>query len=113
MTNTFYIKRNDTRPEINIIVIDESSGNPLNLTGATATFSMKKAGASAPKITRAAAQIADAAAGKVKYSWATGDTNDPGIYRAEFEVTFSGGGKATFPGDGYIEVHILEDVDNL
>ena len=107
----FTIKKNDTRPELAIQIIDESTGNPLNLAGATAVFSMKDR-SGVLKINRASANIFDAVNGKVKYTWQAADVNTAGIFRGEFEVTFAAGAKATFPSDGDIVITILEDVDN-
>lgn len=41
------------------------------------------------------------------YAWQTGDTATPGLYNAEFAVTFVGGAVETFPNGEYAVVEIL------
>ena len=104
----FNLKKGDTRPELAITITDEATGSALNLTGASAKFSMKPEKGGTVKVNAAAANIYDAGNGKVKYTWQAADVNTPGRFLAEFEITLSGGGIVTFPQDGYIEVNILE-----
>ena len=105
---TFQLKVGDTRPELAITITDEATGSAFNLTGATATFTMKPEKGGTVKVNAAAATIYDAANGKVKYTWQTADVDTAGRFIAEFEITLSGGGIVTFPQDGYIEVNIIE-----
>lgn len=105
---SFHLKVGDTRPEVAITVTDEATGNALNLTGGSATFTMKAEKGGAVKVNAIAATIYDAANGKVKYTWLTANVDTPGRYLAEFEITLSGGGIVTFPQDGYIEINIQE-----
>ena len=46
----------------------------------------------------------------VAHLWASGQTDAPGRYQAEFEVTYSDGAVETFPNLGFITVIIAEDV---
>lgn len=94
MTQTAYIKQNDTSPTLDAILTDDD-GNPVNVFGASARFHLKKLGASTLKVD-AAAMVVDGEAGHVRYSLQAGDTDTPGSYKAEFEVTFSDGSIETF-----------------
>ena len=106
---TFQMKKYDTRPELAITITDELTGNALDLTGASAKFYLRPEKGGTIKIDGGTATIYGAAAGKVKYTWVgTADTNTPGRYLGEFEITLAGGGIVTFPQNGYIQIHILE-----
>lgn len=108
----FSMKRNDLLPAL-AATLKNPDGTPADLTSATAVvFNMvgESLGA-AVIINRAAVVIVDASAGLVRYDWAAGDTTSAGDYRAEFEVTYSPGAKPmTYPGRGYISVHIDSDL---
>lgn len=91
----FTIGEDDILPAIAATLKDEL-GVAVNLTGATVKFHMGIAG-QAPKI-NAAATVDNAASGTVHYDWVSGDTDTPGTYEAEWEVTYTVGTKIiTFP----------------
>ena len=101
MATTFYIKQGDTKPSLSAQLL--SDGSAVDLTGATVKFHMGT-------IIDATATIVDAATGNVRYDWVTADTETAGLFRAEFEVTFSDGTVETFPNDGYLLINIIEEV---
>ncbi|MGE0371946.1 MAG: BppU family phage baseplate upper protein [Gammaproteobacteria bacterium] len=103
----FWIKRNDLLPEFVVQLLD-GDRQPVDLAGSSVSFLMRLPDGSSAKVD-AAATIVQEDAGIVKYTWASGDTDTAGDYRAEWEVTFSGKPQ-TFPNDGYDTVHILEDL---
>lgn len=80
-----------------------------DLTGATVRFHMRRSGAAATKVD-AAATIVTAADGTVLYSWQAGDTDQPGVYEVEWEVTEAGGDILTFPNGGYSTLRIHEEI---
>jgi len=49
-------------------------------------------------------------AGRVRYAWQTGDTDTPGTFQGEFEVTYSTGEIETFPNDGFLAIEIIDDI---
>lgn len=102
---TITIKKNDTRDAIKATLSNESG--PVNLTDATVRFLMSKRGTI--KVDRQA-QIQDASAGIVWAIFETGDTDETGLFQAEFEVSFSDGRIGTFPSDGYILIQIINDL---
>lgn len=103
MSHVFYIKTGDTAPSIEATLkIDDV---PVDLT--TATGVRFKMGDSLDE----AAVIVDAAAGKVRYDWTSGQTSTAGTYDAEFEITWTGGGVQTVPSKGYMRIHIADDLD--
>lgn len=97
------IKQNDLAPSIRATFFS------YDLTGATVLFSMFDLEGNA-KITNASAVVVVANPdGIVQYDWVSGDTDTPGTYRAEFQVT-KGGIPETFPNSGYIYVQILSEL---
>ncbi len=83
-------------------------GGPKDLTTATSvTFRMTPvAPGLAPDIDAPAVIVGDPVEGVLKYAWQAGDTNAPGLYRAEFFVVYEDGSDETFPTDGYITIEI-------
>jgi transcriptional/translational regulatory protein YebC/TACO1 len=102
---TITIKRNDTRDAIKATLSNESG--PVNLTGATVRFLMSRRGSI--KVNRQA-QIQDTVAGIVWMVFEQGDTDEQGLFQAEFEVSFSDGRIETFPSDGFILIDIINDL---
>lgn len=64
-----------------------------NLTGATVTLHLRKPG---QDVLTKAATITDPAAGEWSCAWAPGDLDEPGTWRLEAQVTFSGNTVQTF-----------------
>jgi hypothetical protein len=102
----FEIKEGDTSPPFRGIAKD-ARGRAVELGGATVKFRMS------PQITGLRPDIVaeatyDQATSELIYRWAAGDTNTPGLYDAEFEVTLPGGaGVETFPNGEYAVVEVL------
>ena len=106
MSDTFYIKQNDTSPSLRA-TLQDANGNPVDVTGASVQFHMRSSGS---VIVDAVASIVTPASGIVEYSWAPADTATVGSYQAEFEVTYASGAVETFPNTGYIRVRIRDDI---
>ena len=106
---TFYIKQNDTRPELDLFLRDDKDRS-INITGASVKFSMRNASTNVVKISLAAVTTVSSTAGRVKYSFTAADTDTAGNFDGEFQVTFIGGQVETFPNDGYIKVIVTDDV---
>ena len=105
---TIKIKQDDTQPALKVILKD-SAGNPVNLTGASVQVAIQHYSQPAIKFNRDA-YIADAVAGEVWLIWQPGETQVTGLYRIEFRVTYQDGNRETFPGGGYLLVNILERI---
>jgi len=108
-TPTFYIKQNDTRPELDVFLRDDKD-RTINVTGATVKFNMRNASDNSVKINLGSVTTVSSTAGRVKYSFSSADTDTSGNFDGEFQVTFVGGQVETFPNDGYIKVIITDDV---
>lgn len=120
LTDPYLAKQGDTLP---IIQRQPKQGTPpkvIPMTGATAVFSMRQAplnaqGAPQPGavvVNRGTATIIDEANGVVQWAAPSGAwTANTGMHQAEFEVTFAGGGKLTFPpGDKFIYILVGDDI---
>lgn len=111
MSQTWPIKRGDREPKFSAKLAVDNAGQ--DLTGCSVKFIMKKPGAATPKISAAATidQTVDSSTfGDVSYSWGATDTDELGLFRAEFEVTFANGNKRTWPADGYLLIQVVEDL---
>lgn len=106
MSDTFYIKRGDTRASLLYELFPEST----DLTGATVRFSMRPLNGVAVIDRAAAAIVTPTGTPSVRYDWQPGDTATAGAFEAEFEVTYADGGVQTFPNVGFIPVRIGADV---
>lgn len=105
-TEVFEIKRNDTAPAIRYAL----EPTTIDLTGASVRFKMKVTGAAAPLFDKAAVVITPTGTPTVQYNWVAADTLTKGFYDAEFQVTYSDTSIETFPNNGFISVHIFEDI---
>jgi hypothetical protein len=110
-TDPILIKQSDTRPKIRGTAWQGDVSVPINLTGATAVFSMRNSTSLAVVASRQTATVADATGGIVEYALTAAQTATAGDYQAEFELTLSDGGILTLPtGDNYIWVKIGDDI---
>ncbi len=106
----FKIKQGDTLPVIESLLTD-SAGAAIDLTTATVvTFRMRTKDGGTLALAGSATILTPATAGRVRYTWNVADTLTPGEYEADWHITFSGGGTATFPNGSYLRVLIQPDV---
>lgn len=106
--NQFLIKQNDLSRAIKYY----PRANPASdFTGAIAVFNMRGRRGVGVKINRGSCTIGSDSGGTYfQYEWSGNDTDTPGLFEAEFEVTLSSGKPETYPNDTYIEVKILDDI---
>lgn len=99
------------------VTIKNSAGVLDDLTGASIVCTMKLDGGSPPKIDRrpSGITIANQTTNKGEFDCRLGaaDTDEPGTYNIEFEVTLSGGKKITFPKphQGRAQVIVSDSLD--
>jgi len=114
LKNKFFIKRNDTLPSLEIVIIDrECLGNrvPYDLSGVTAcTFSMSTDSGDM-KIMAKTAEIVSYSGGTIAYNWDAEDTNESGVFYGEFQLLFSSGARMSIPQIGSIAIEIGRDVN--
>ena len=88
-----YIKKDDTKPFIKAtlcsVTDDPLQSAPVNLTGCTIKFIMRKIKTSTPKVQRdlSGDELVDLANGQVQVMWQANETNEVGDYYVEFQVT--------------------------
>jgi len=102
--STINIKRHDTKGKfVDILKLD---GNPINLSGATIKFVLKKPGLSFKRT----AVITNAIGGAVEYQPVAEDVAQTGRYKQEWEVVFADTQILTVPNGTYNVVNILIDL---
>lgn len=110
----FSIKAHDRLPSIRAQLMTESDELPVDLTGASGVrFIMTTAVGSASKVSAVAVIESPPTLGIVRYDWVAADTDTPGKYLGEWEVTWVGGKKQTFPTGSYHTIEVLADLDNV
>ncbi len=113
--NPFIIKRNDTLPVLTIDIKTRGEFDQIiafNLSAVTAcTFSMLDDSGSL-KVSSYSGNILSNSAGTIQYIWNVGDTDVSGKYKGEFELFFNDGKKMSIPNLGYIDIEIIDDINN-
>lgn len=84
----FYIKQNDLLPDLTGQFLDEITGIPQDLTGATLLFHMKDPVTGTVKINRAASIDGTPTDGRFRFLWESGDTDTAGTFEGEIQATF-------------------------
>lgn len=107
MTEKFFMKQNDLKPDILVKLLDGTTA--VDLTSAVGVRFLMK-GSSGLKISRAMT-VADALTGEVSMAWSLGDTDTVGNYKAEIEVMWPSSKPQTFPSNAYFVIVILDDLD--
>lgn len=112
----FTIKAHDRLPSIKVMfAYRDATGalQPIDLTDVTGvTFIMRTLTGQTPKI-KAAGTIESRKDGICRYDWIAADTDTPGSYVAEWQLTWVGGRTQTFPTKTYITIDILADLDGV
>ena len=110
---TIYMTVGDLLPAVEA-TLKYLDGTTVDLTSATGvTFSMKKENGTVI-INAKAGSISNAAGGIVRYDWGEGETDDTGVFYAEFVVSWSAGTGATyipqisFPAKGDLEIRFRD-----
>lgn len=103
----FTIKKGDTAP-VWQVSLTNSVGTAVDLTGSTVKFVMRAVTAVAPT-TNALATLVTPTAGLVSYTFTATDTATAGLFQGSFIVT-GGYYPGTYPGSGYLEIAIEEDL---
>jgi hypothetical protein len=102
----FVIKKGDRLPALRIEFSD--SRGPLDISGCSIVFNYRKK-KNGTLVSRSVA-IEDAVNGVAQYLWQEGDTNEVGVYLAEFIITFPDGRQLTFPADSFLIFEIVTEI---
>lgn len=106
-TYTINVKKGDRLPAVAATL--RANGAAINLTGSTVKFLMRSVNGGLVKV-NAACVVVNASAGQVRYDWALADTDTPGKYHAEFQITDGSGLRETCPNDGHLVVLVADDI---
>ena len=113
--DTLFLTRNDLQPYY-LVGVTNSTGAIVDLTGATVRVTMRLENSTALTIDRSTAglTVTGATSGEFQYQWQAGDTNSPGTFDIEFEITPASGGKFTLPNpsEGVAHVRIFDSLDS-
>jgi hypothetical protein len=91
MAEKIKLVQGDTKPALVCVVTDDTTGEALNITGATVRLKFRAAGATTLTAT-VTGTVTDGAAGQVVFYPATAPEmlqGEPGDYEGEIEITFS------------------------
>lgn len=111
---TFTIVQNDTAPPISSRLTD--SGTPVDLNTeniGNVRFHMEnkyKEIVIDDDLT-GRVNVVDPDLGEVEYVWKTGQTENIGTYRAEWQVLYDDGKIETFPSSGKVTIEIVEELE--
>lgn len=105
----YEIKRGDLEPPLDA-TLKQADGSAIDLTTAGSVKALIRHAHSGVVAVNRAITIVDAAAGKVRVTWATGETDVAGPYELEAEITWFSGRPQTVPSGPYYRFSIYEDL---
>lgn len=109
MAHTFTVKQNDLLPVIAGVLKDRNGVVDLT-TANTIRFIMRPATGGTLKVDSPAVFDGPRVDGGWSYAWQDGDTDTPGFFDFEVEVTFPGPKTLTFPNRGYSQIEVEDDL---
>jgi len=99
------MKQGDLFPfEYNLTYDDNT---PIDLTGATVAITMTLDDEETPIVNDESCTVVTASEGKINYQWQSGETDDIGMYRIEFHITFNSGATLTVPSGDVLWMFIV------
>lgn len=101
---SFPIRQNDTAPPFEC-TLEESPGDPINLTGATVRFRMQPVAGGSLKVDTVAT-VVSATAGTVRHTWLAAHTDTVGLFRAWWFITHADGTLQTVPPLDYLYIRV-------
>lgn len=101
LPKNYAIKAGDTFPPIVVQALGDD-GEPLDLTGYSATFVISEEVGARPIVNRTGTILED---GKIQFDWLPGESDTPGNYLLEI-ILKKGEEQLTLPGAGYAEITI-------
>lgn len=111
MAERIKLVQGDTYPQVSVTLTDESTGDPIDLAGATATLHFRDVGGTAALFSRQLLiNPQQAAQGIALIVWQAGDLNIPaGDYEGEVEVYWSNTGARQTVYD-LLKFRVREDI---
>lgn len=88
MSDKIKLVQGDSRPQLQLTLTDDTTGDPIDLTGSTVRMRFRETG-SETVLDTLVGTITDATGGKVVIIWGTTTLDVPeGEYEGEIEITF-------------------------
>jgi len=106
MSESFHLKAGDTAPRIEA-VLKSNNGDPVDLRVSTVSFRLLKP-RGGDVLFENSANVVNGTEGIVQYQWDESDTENSGLYNAEFVVEYNDDTIESFPNDGYHDVIITD-----
>lgn len=88
-TTSYCFSQGRTRPYFAVQLLQESDDTVVDLTNCTVALNFRHKDNRSAAVSSGACSITDATNGKVEYRWGASDLNAPGLYVAEFVITFA------------------------
>jgi len=122
-SDTISLVVGDTLPEVTVTLRDSNKAasgqtldaedpttwDPIDLTGATVRMRIRKVGSSTVTSILTMTVVAPTTDGKATTNFPSGTLSEAGVFEAEVEVTYSGGGKQTV--NDLLKLKIRDDFD--
>jgi hypothetical protein len=122
-SDTISLVVGDTLPEVTVTLRDSNKAasgqtldaedpttwDPIDLTGATVRMRIRKVGSTTVTSTLTMTVLSPATDGKATTNFPSGTLSEAGVFEAEVEVTYSGGGKQTV--NDLLKLKIRDDFD--
>lgn len=111
MAEKIKLVQGDTRPQVRLTLTDDTTGEAIDLSGATVTLHFRAVGGTSLLFSRQAlVNPQEASLGKAIVVWQSGDLNvDPGEYEGEVEIYWSNTGARQTVYD-LLKFRVREDV---
>lgn len=106
---SYAIKAGNLEPPLEATLYRSAGGEPLDLSTAESITARVRRHGDAGTLLEKEAMVADAEGGIVSMTWSPGETDEPGLYEAEFVVMWPGGRPQTVPTRGFKPFRIYED----
>lgn len=122
-SDTINLVVGDTLPEVTVTLRDSNKAasgqtldpndsttwDPINLTGATVRMRIRKVGSTTVSSTLTMVVQSPATDGKAFTNFPAGTLDEAGLFEAEVEITYSGGGKQTV--NDLLKLKVRDDFD--
>lgn len=122
-SDTINLVVGDTLPEVTVTLRDSNKAasgqtldpndsttwDPINLTGATVRMRIRKVGSTTVSSTLTMTVQSPATDGKAFTNFPSGTLDEAGLFEAEVEITYSGGGKQTV--NDLLKLKVRDDFD--
>lgn len=94
MSDKILLVQGDTRPALVCTLTDDTTGNPINISGASVVLRFREVGSTTAKA-NINGTVTDGANGVVEFQWTNTALDTAGNFEGEIEITFGSGAVQT------------------